>query len=240
MLAGGCAAAVSRTPATPPLPATRRRPPRPSPAAGRRTPPGRRWRQPRRGTHEDPDDYTWDAASEFAVTLADGATSGGNGLEVDGDVVTITRAGTYRISGTLSDGQIVVETAEQDVVRLVLDGVDVSSSTGAALAVLDAGKVVVILEAGSQNALADAATYVFASADEDELNAAVHSAADFTISGDGSLAVTGRFNDGIAGKDGLVIAGGTITVDAADDGICGKDYLVVTGGTLTSPPPATP
>lgn len=184
------------------------------------------------GTHEDPADYAWDAASEVAVTLADGASAGGSGVKVDGDVVTITRAGTYRLHGTLSDGQVVVDTADEGVVRLVLDGIDLASSTGAALAVLDAGKVVVILEAGSQSTLVDAATYVFPAADVDEPNAALFSAADLTIAGDGALAVAGRSNDGIASKDGLIIAGGEITIDAADDGIRGKDYLVVTGGTL--------
>ena len=45
--------------------------------------------------------------------------------------------------------------------------------------------------------------------------------------------MTGNFNDGIASKDGLVIASGTIAVTAADDGIRGKDYLVVRDGRIT-------
>jgi hypothetical protein len=183
-------------------------------------------------THDDPADHEWDTAAEVAVALADGATSAGEGVTIDGDVVTITSAGTYRLKGSLADGQVVVETDDQDVVRLVLDGVDIASSTGAALVALDAEKVVVILAAGTQNRLADAAIYVFPSADVDEPNAALYSTADLTIAGEGALTVIGRFNDGIAGKDGVVIGGGTITVDAADDGIRGKDYLVVTGGTL--------
>jgi hypothetical protein len=146
--------------------------------------------------------------------------------------VTITNGGTYRLAGTLSDGQVAVATESQEVVRLVLDGVDIASSTGAAISVVEAEKVVVILAPGSKNTLADAATYQLASADVDEPNAALFSTADLTIAGEGSLAVTGRYNDGIASKDGLIIAGGTVTVDAADDGIRGKDYLVVTGGTL--------
>jgi hypothetical protein len=183
-------------------------------------------------THEEATDETWDAAAEVAVTLSDGASTGGGTVSVDGDVVTITDAGTYRVTGTLADGQLRVETGDTGIVRLVLDGVDIASSTGAALAVLDAEKVVIILAAGSQNALVDAATYVFPDAAADEPNAALFSTADLTIGGEGSLTVTGRFNDGIASKDGLVVTGGTITVDAADDGIRGKDYLVVRGGTL--------
>ncbi len=181
--------------------------------------------------HDEASDYVWDAADEVAITL-DGvsASSGSDAVVVDGGTVTITAAGTYRISGTLEDGQIVVDTPDDGVVRLVLDGVDVTSSTAAALAVLDAEKAVVLLADGTENSLTDAAEYVFPDAETDEPNAALFSAADLTIGGTGSLTVTGRYNDAIASKDGLVISGGAITVDAVDDGIRGKDYVVV-GGT---------
>jgi hypothetical protein len=132
----------------------------------------------------------------------------------------------------LSDGQLVVDTDADELVRLVLDGTSITSATGAAISVVDAEKVVVILAADSDNVLIDASTYTFPSADVDEPNAALFSAADLTIAGDGSLTVTGNYNDGIASKDGLVIAGGSITVTAADDGIRGKDYLVVKDGTI--------
>jgi len=184
-------------------------------------------------THADASDYAWDASAEVAVTLADGGSSGGDGVSIKGSIVTITEGGTYRISGSLSDGQLVVDSADEEVVRLVLDGVDIASSTTAPVSVVDAAKVVIILDAESENTLADATPYQYARADVDEPNAALFSTADLTIAGEGSLAVSGNDNDGIASKDGLVIAGGTITVNADDDGIRGKDYLVVTGGTLT-------
>jgi len=184
-------------------------------------------------THDDASDYAWDEGEAVTIRLSDGGSDGGDGVTIDGSVVTITEAGTYRLTGSLSDGQLVVDTADEGVVRLILDGVAIASSTTAPVAVIDAAKVVVILDAGSENTLADATTYQFASADVGEPNAALFSAADLTIAGEGSLVVTGSYNDGIAGKDGLVIAGGLITVNAADDGIRGKDYLVVTGGTLT-------
>ncbi|MEL7976371.1 carbohydrate-binding domain-containing protein [Isoptericola sp. F-RaC21] len=163
-------------------------------------------------------DQTWDTADETAVPL-------------DGDTVTLTEPGTYRISGTLDDGQIVVDSPDDGVVRLVLDGADVTSSTGAAIDVQDADQVSVVLADGSKNSLEDAATYADTTSD-DAANAALYSTADLAISGTGSLDVVGNSNDGITSKDGLVIADGDITVDAADDAVRGKDYLVVSGGTL--------
>ncbi|MFC3300740.1 carbohydrate-binding domain-containing protein [Arthrobacter agilis] len=181
-------------------------------------------------THYDDDDLTWDAADEVAVTLADGSTSAaGDGVTVDGDVVTITVAGTYRLSGSLTDGQVVVAAGEEDVVRLILDGVELTSSTGSPLVVTTADEALVYLEDGSTNTLTDADSYADDSTDAPD--AALYSMADLTIAGDGSLTVNGTSNDGIVSKDGLVLADGDVTVDAVDDGITGKDYIALLGGT---------
>ncbi len=173
----------------------------------------------------------------MAITLdGDTATAAGDGVSVDGSTVTITAAGTYRISGTLDDGQIVVESSEDGIVRLVLDGVEVTSSTSAALGVTDADEVMIVLADASTNTLTDADRELpdeSATGDAADVpDAALFSMADLTITGDGALTVTGNAEDGIASKDGLVITGGSITVTAVDDAIRGKDYLVIEGGTI--------
>ncbi|MGW2095364.1 carbohydrate-binding domain-containing protein [Promicromonospora sukumoe] len=176
-------------------------------------------------------DETWDTSDETTVSLdGDSATVSGDGATADGSTVTISAPGTYRISGTLDDGQVVVSSEADGLVRLVLDGADITSSTGSAIAVTQADDVSVVLADGSANSLTDAATYE--DTGEDAPNAALFSADSMVISGTGSLEVTGSSNDGIASKDGLVIAGGDITVTAVDDGVRGKDFLVVTDGTL--------
>jgi hypothetical protein len=184
-------------------------------------------------THYDADDLTWDAAAEVAVTLADGASTVASGsssdaVKVDGDTVTSSAAGTYRLSGSLSDGQVVVAAGEEDVVRVILDGAEISSSTGSPFVVQSANEAIVYLEDGSSNSLSDATTY--ADTAEDAPNAALYSQADLTLAGSGSLSVEGNFNDGISSKDGLVLAAGNVTVDATDDGIVGKDYAVLLDG----------
>ncbi|MEV6348359.1 carbohydrate-binding domain-containing protein [Actinoplanes sp. NPDC051851] len=156
----------------------------------------------------------------------------GPGVAVAGATVTIGAPGTYRISGTLTDGQLIVDSPGSGLVRLILAGVSISSSTSAPLVVADAGQAEVILADGTENTLSDAAVYTYPDG-EDEPNAALFSTTDLTIGGSGSLTVTGNAEDGITSKDGLVVDGGTITVTAADDGVRGKDYLVVNGGTLT-------
>ena len=186
-------------------------------------------------THEDDADLAWDEAAEVAVTLADGASSGGTGITVTGDTVTVTAPGTYRVSGSLTIGSLVVDSAADGVVRLVLDGATITSATGPALVITDADEVVVILADGSTNSLTDGTGYATEAAADgtDAPNAALYSTADLTIAGTGSLTVTGNTADGITSKDGLVIVSGTIAVTAVDDGIRGKDYLVIRDGAIT-------
>lgn len=174
----------------------------------------------------------WDPGDETAIDLT-GASARvtGAGATVEGGTVTVTAPGTYRVGGTLTDGALVVAQEGAGTVRLVLDGASITSTTTAPLQVRDAGDVVVVLADGTTSTLTDPATYTYPEG-EDEPNAALFSTADLTIAGGGALTVHGRANDAIASKDGLVVAGGRLTVDAVDDGVRGKDYLVVQGGTL--------
>lgn len=181
----------------------------------------------------DPSDFTWDNAIAVEITLnGDSISTNGAGVTVDGGNATISQAGTYLLNGTLTDGQIIVDTQDEALVKLVLNGVNLSNSSSAPIYILDAEKVILILVDGSTNTVSDASTYVYASAEEDEPNAAIFSKADMSIGGNGSLTVMGNSNDGITSKDGLVIASGEINVTAVDDGIRGKDYVVIKDGTI--------
>ena len=181
--------------------------------------------------HANPDDYVWETSDVVDVSLGSEITADGDGVLIEGNTVTITEAGTYHISGTLSDGQIAIEAGDEAVVRLILDNADITNTAGAAIAVMSAERAVVLLADGTENTLTDAAVYVLAEG-EDEPNAALYSASDLTIGGEGSLTVYGNYNDGITSKDGLIIDAGNISVEAVDDGIRGKDYVIVNGGTL--------
>jgi hypothetical protein len=170
----------------------------------------------------------------FSIELAgDSITVEGTGATVDGSVVTITSAGEYRISGTLDDGQIIVDTQDEDTVYLVLDGVDITSSTSAPIYVRNAEKTVITLADGSENYVTDGASYVLEDAESDEPDAAVFSKDDLTINGGGSLTVNANYNDGITSRDDLKITGVNITLNAVNDGIKGRDSIAVKDGNIT-------
>lgn len=176
-------------------------------------------------------DTSYDEADAVDVTLSGSEAESDSDAVTSGDgTVTISAAGTYVLSGDLT-GQVVVNSTGDGVVRLVLDDATITSETSAALNVVDAESVVVVLADGSSNSLTDAAAYDNTS--DEAPTGALYSTADLTIGGTGSLTVTGNANNGIVGKDGLVIAGGTIEVTSVDDGIIGKDYLAITDGDIT-------
>jgi hypothetical protein len=184
--------------------------------------------------HEKDDDYTWDPDQSVGITLnRNSATVTGNGATAEGNIVTISAAGTYDVSGSLTDGRIVVQADADELVRLVLNGVEINCSTSAPITIKSAKKVILIVPDGTENTLTDGASYVYDNSAEEEPNAAVFSKADLSVTGGGSLTVNGRFNDGISSKDGLILRNCNLTVTAADDGIRGKDYLVIRGGTIT-------
>lgn len=184
-------------------------------------------------THEVAADYVWETATETKITFYDTSiVAVGAGATVDKTKVTITAGGNYRFNGTLLNGQIYVNTTSKDTVRLIFDGINITNTTTAPVMVESAEKVVVVLAGTTKNYLTDPATYVYATG-VDEPNAALFSKANLSITGTGSLSVDANSNDGITGKDGLVIHSGTITVDAIDDGIRGKDYLAIKNGTFT-------
>ena len=178
-------------------------------------------------THYSEQDLSWDTSSETAIDLSHPTAT--DGVTVEDGTLTITKAGTYKLSGEYQ-GQIKVETADSDAVRLVLDNANITNSSGAALNVVNADEVILYSASGTTNTISDGADYT--ATGEDDPDAVVYSKADLTIAGEGTLKVNGNHEDGIHTSDGLVIASGTLEVNAANTGIKGKDYVDILGGTI--------
>jgi putative lipoprotein len=178
-------------------------------------------------THYSEQDLSWDTSSETAIDLSNPTAT--DGVTVEDGTLTITKAGTYKLSGEYQ-GQIKVETADSNAVRLVLDNANITNSSGAALNVVNADEVILYSASGTTNTISDGADYT--ATGEDDPDAVVYSKADLTIAGEGTLKVKGNHEDGIHTSDGLVIASGTLEVNAANTGIKGKDYVDILGGTI--------
>lgn len=184
--------------------------------------------------NEDDDDYTGDGSDTIFITLNGTSAQSSNTSKatVSGTIVTIISGGTYTISGSVSDGQIIVNSSDDEDVRLVLDGANITSLSSAPVYVKASEKTIVVLTDGTVNYVKDGTSYTYDDTENQEPNAAIFSKSDITFYGTGALIVDANFNDGISGRDGLIIKSGNITITAADDGIRGKDYLIVHDGTI--------
>ena len=176
-------------------------------------------------THYTNEDLTWDSSGEKTIDLANPTAT--DGVSVENGTITITSGGTYRITGEYS-GQVKIEAAKTDTVRLVLDNAKITNSTGAAINVVSAAEAIIYTAAGTTNTVADEANYT--ATGDDDPDAAIYSTANLTLTGEGSLSVKGAYEEGIHTTGGLVIASGTLDVNAANTGIKGKDYVDITGG----------
>ena len=166
----------------------------------------------------------WDTARATRITLDGDEVSvfGGGAYAFDGSVM-ITGKGKYVISGTLTDGSVIVDTDSSAKIWIMLDGADITCSTGACFDVEQADKVFLTLAEGSDNRLTTAG---FSEENRTAgMDGAVFSRDDLTINGSGSLTVTAAEESGIVCNDELVLTGGTITVDAAADALHVNDNL---------------
>ena len=176
-------------------------------------------------THYTNEDLTWDSSGEKTIDLANPTAT--DGVSVENGTITITSGGTYRLTGEYS-GQVKIEAAKTDTVRLVLDNAKITNSTGAAINVVSAAEAIIYTAAGTTNTVADEANYT--ATGDDDPDAAIYSTANLTLTGEGSLSAEGAYEEGIHTTGGLVIASGTLEVNAANTGIKGKDYVDITGG----------
>ncbi|MCP9764583.1 carbohydrate-binding domain-containing protein [Lacihabitans soyangensis] len=173
-------------------------------------------------------DYKWEANVEKLIILKDNSAEiVGSGVDFSQGNLKISAPGTYRISGKLSNGQIIVQSAGNDIVRLILNGVEVHSDKGSSLFIDKAERVLIFLEKGTVNNFSDNENYLLT---QDGQNATIYSQTFTIVDGEGVLNVKSNFEDGLSSKDGLLIRNGKIKVDAKDEAIRGKDFVVIRGG----------
>ena len=160
------------------------------------------------------------------ITLADGAsaTSSSDGVSISGDVITITQEGRYEFTGTLTNGQILVNATKEEKVDIYFNGVSITSSSSAPVYVLSADTCTIHLIEGSTNYIADTAS--------NEKTAAIFSKDDLTIKGSGTLTVVGNAKHAIKSNNDVKVKNGTLYLSAVSAGIYGEDSIQVSGGTI--------
>ena len=175
-----------------------------------------------KATFEEADENTETTTVSSSINLSDYEAN---------SVVNITAAGEYVLSGTLTDGQIVINVGDDDKVQLYLNNAQITNSSGSAILVENANKVVITLNEGTVNTVTDAANYTNLDESGDP-DAAIFSHDDLTINGTGSLIVSANYTDAIESRDDLKISGGNITITAVNAGLFGNNSFEMKTATV--------
>lgn len=141
---------------------------------------------------------------------------------ISGSKLTVTKENVYYITGSMTDGQIVID-ADDAKVQLVLDSVNIENKETAAIYVKKAKKVFVTLADGTQSTLS--VSNEFADAENNKIDSTVYSKDDLVINGTGKLNIVSDYGHAIAGNDDLKITNGTLNLISAKKAIKANDSV---------------
>lgn len=175
-------------------------------------------------------DYDEEKAA-FITLSGNTASCESDAVTIDNSDITITDEGTYIVSGTLTDGTIIINADDTDKIQIVLNGANISRSSYSAVYVLSADKVFITTAEGSENNLTSTGEYI--QSDENNVDAVIFSKADLTLNGKGLLSIKADTGHGIVSKDDLVFTSGKYSVTAASHSFSGKDSIRIAGGEYT-------
>lgn len=174
----------------------------------------------------------YDESECETITLSDNAsTSSLKSVKIDGNTITVSEEGTYIVSGTLSDGQIIIDGDKSEKIRLILDGVTINSNAGAPIYVKQTDKLFITLAESSKNVLTN--NKQFTADGDNNVDAVIFSKDDITLNGNGSLEITTNCGHGIVSKDDLKITSGTYSITSSSHALDGKDSMRIASGTFT-------
>lgn len=165
------------------------------------------------------------------IILSDDGCTLPSGVSRAGGIVKITSGGIYTLQGQLTEGQIEVDAKAN--VTLILNGVSISCSDGAAINITNSQHTHIYLADGSENTVTSGEKVEISSNEEIEADgAAIYSKDDLSFSGSGSLTVNGYINNAVATTDNLVILSGNITANRVNNGLKGKDSVTILNGNI--------
>ncbi len=172
----------------------------------------------------------YEEADATKVIFSDtGIETEGNGVKINGTILTIEQEGSYVLSGNCEEGQIIVNVSDTEKVQLILKNLELHCEKQSPLYVKKADKVFLTLEEGTKNKLSDGTEYILEE-ENNNLDGVIFSKADLTINGSGTLEIIGNYKHGVVSKDDLVITGGEISVTAIKGGLYGKDCVKIKEG----------
>lgn len=169
------------------------------------------------------DDYRTDSKEIVEVNLEDIDTMELTGVSVKENSIHILEAGSYKFTGELNEGQIIINISEEEEVHLILDKVCITNDSQTAIYIENAKKAYISLEKETENTISTGI------ADKDSgIDASIFAESDLTINGGGTLIINSENGNGISSKKELRLVSATLDIDAGKHGLEGKDGLFLT------------
>lgn len=144
---------------------------------------------------------------------------------VDG-VYTISAAGTYKASGKLSSGQILINAVDAEV-ELDLEGVSIANSSKSPIFVQNCADFDLKASKGTNNYIYDYRNTDYSQSDTEPRGAIYSENGDIKVKGTGTLSIISNKNSGIHGKDNVTIKNVTMLIKAMNNGIRGNDKVTI-------------
>lgn len=174
----------------------------------------------------------YDENTSTKIDLSDSINISGNGASVSGSTVTISQEGVYILTGTLNDGNIIIDCSDVTAkVQLVLNNATIKCSTYAPIFAKSADKLFITLAENSKNVIEDGGKYQLGE-DDANVDGAIFARCTTTFNGSGTLTVNGTQNHAVVSKDSLKVVSGTLNINSVSDALQGKDSVRICGGTV--------
>ena len=179
----------------------------------------------------------WRNKSTKDIELIDNSSiAHSSGVQISDNYIRICSPGIYRLKGSLTEGQVSVDCKGN--VALILDDVNVTNSSDAAISITDAEHLLIYLPDGSQSNISSGKQREIISSNANKdidsaSGAAIYSKDNLSIAGSGKLSVSGYINNGIATTDHLIVISGDIDISAVNNGLKGNDLVSITGGNIS-------
>lgn len=154
--------------------------------------------------------------------LGDTVSVSGDGVSTTDSIVTISKAGTYIISGESNGLQLKIDADKEADIHIILKGVTMNN-TNAPINIQKANSVTITLVDGTTNTLVDSSEN-----SDEKANAVLFSKVDLIINGNGILNIDAKKNNGIKANDTLHITGGTYHITAIGSAFNVNDEFNIT------------
>jgi hypothetical protein len=166
-------------------------------------------------------DSSYDISKATSIELSD-----------SNNTFTISKAGTYILSGSVSDGQVIVDAGKNDEIQLVLDNVNITSKSSAAIYVKKADTVYITTAENSVNTLCTSGEFEDDDSESSNVDAVIFSKDNLTLNGSGTLTISTEYGHGIVSKSDLKVTNGSYHINASSTALNGKDSVRICGGSF--------